>query len=55
MDALQHELEGSGWKVDMQPRTTAELALEWYKRETYVALYGGAECCFTADLSNTFT
>jgi O-methyltransferase involved in polyketide biosynthesis len=41
-------LQKSGWTVDMQPRTTAELAQERYARPTYVPVYGGAECVFTA-------
>lgn len=49
-DLEQGRLRSSGWQMKMPPRTTAELALEWYGRETYIALYGGAECCFTAVL-----
>lgn len=42
----QQRLQQAGWKVEMEPRTTAELAQERYGRATYVAVYGGAECVF---------
>lgn len=43
-------LRQAGWQLDMQPRTTAELALDRYQRPTYVPLYGGAECMFSATM-----
>lgn len=42
---LRHQ---AGWALEMQPQTTAALALERYGRETYVPTYGGAEAVFTA-------
>jgi len=39
----------AGWQLNGQPLTSAQLAQERYAKETYVAVYGGAECCFTAD------
>ena len=55
-DLLQEEggvarLEAAGWALEMQPRTAADLALERYARDTYVATYGGAECIFTARIA----
>lgn len=46
----QQRLRSAGFVLDMQPCTTAELAMKWYGRQTYVPLYGGAECVFTGDL-----
>lgn len=48
MQAEQQRLREAGWAVELQPRTTADLALERYGRLTYVPVYGGAECIFTA-------
>jgi hypothetical protein len=48
MDELAAAIGEAGWRIDRQPRTAAQLVRERYLRETYVALYGGAECCFTA-------
>jgi hypothetical protein len=48
MDDLATALGEAGWRLQGQPQTAAQLAKERYGRETYVALYGGAECCFTA-------
>jgi hypothetical protein len=48
MDELAAALGQAGWRMQRQPQTSAQLARERYGRETYVALYGGAECCFTA-------
>eukprot|EP00195_Chlamydomonas_chlamydogama_P002951 CAMPEP_0202919996 /NCGR_PEP_ID=MMETSP1392-20130828/76624_1 /ASSEMBLY_ACC=CAM_ASM_000868 /TAXON_ID=225041 /ORGANISM="Chlamydomonas chlamydogama, Strain SAG 11-48b" /LENGTH=291 /DNA_ID=CAMNT_0049613471 /DNA_START=158 /DNA_END=1033 /DNA_ORIENTATION=+ len=47
------ELHASGaykqnWSTVHQPQTTKQLAKDMYKADTYVALYGGAECAFTA-------
>ncbi len=38
------------WKTTREPKTTKALAKELYKADTYVALYGGAECAFTANI-----
>ncbi|WIA31831.1 hypothetical protein OEZ86_002698 [Tetradesmus obliquus] len=48
MDELAAAIGAAGWRMQGQPQTAAQLARERYGRETYVALYGGAECCFTA-------
>eukprot|EP00775_Hariotina_reticulata_P009887 gene9887-10044_t len=42
-------MQQAGWQLNGQALTSAQLARERYAKETYVALYGGAECCFTAD------
>lgn len=44
-------MRAAGWDVDSNPRTTADLAVERYGRETYVPDYGGAECIFTASMA----
>lgn len=46
----QARLRTAGWVLDRQPCTTADLALERYARDTYVLVYGGAECIFTASV-----
>ncbi len=38
------------WATVLQPQTTKALALQRYSADTYIALYGGAECVFTASL-----
>jgi hypothetical protein len=48
MDELAAAIGQAGWRIDRQPQTAAQLVREGYGRQTYVALYGGAECCFTA-------
>lgn len=45
----QQKLHAAGWSASC-PHTTAELALQKYGRETYVPVYGGTECVFTAVL-----
>ncbi|GAX79455.1 hypothetical protein CEUSTIGMA_g6896.t1 [Chlamydomonas eustigma] len=40
----------SNWNTRREPKTTKDLAKELYNSDTYVALYGGAECAFIADL-----
>jgi hypothetical protein len=48
MADLAPVIGSAGWRITGQPQTAAQLAKERYGKETYVALYGGAECCFTA-------
>ncbi len=38
------------WETRVAPRSTKDLALELLGADTYVALYGGAECLLVADL-----
>jgi hypothetical protein len=40
----------SHWITELAPVSTRQLALEWLDADTYVALYGGAECVLTARL-----
>eukprot|EP00798_Chlamydomonas_sp_ICE-L_P027114 gene27114-2340_t len=47
---LAHPEYTKFWDTIKKPRTSKELALEKYGADTYVALYGGAECIFTASL-----
>lgn len=51
MDALAPELAAAGWELNAPPATTAELARSRYGVDTYVALYGGAELLFVAELA----
>lgn len=53
IDDVDAQLLGEcGWEQARTPCTTAELAHDQYGADTYVALYGGAECFFTARLKD---
>ena len=41
----------SSWSTTKAPRTTRDIAREDYGKDTYVAMYGGAECAFIAHTS----
>ena len=49
-ELLSHPAYMQSWATELQPQTTKMLALQRYSADTYVALYGGAECVFTASL-----
>lgn len=52
VDELQRSLGyANNWRTTREPETTKALAQKLYGADTFVALYGGSECAFTACLS----